>query len=113
MSTDTLTENEVITIRQGRATQSPYFHIIQPVPGIEFTAGQPVKCVNPKTGTITNAIVTEHHWTIDWDEMDMWMRVKILEIYGLEPYILRTSLIRSDPAFEDPWARIIMLKETN
>jgi len=109
--TATATEQEIITIPQGR-NRSPYFHIIQPCPGIEFKIGQPIRCKNPKTHQITTGVVTEHYWTIAWTEMPLWARVKLLEIYGVEPGLLRTALLASDPGFKDDWARLILIRET-
>ncbi|HZK95981.1 MAG TPA: hypothetical protein VFC67_17410 [Prolixibacteraceae bacterium] len=104
-------EMPVVTINQGRS-RSPYFCIIQPVPGIEFTAGQPVRCVNPKSKYVTTGIVTEHYWIIDWNEMPVWAEVQLMVHYGVEPGILRTALLASDPGFKDDWARLILIRET-
>ncbi|HZK68324.1 MAG TPA: hypothetical protein VFC36_01875 [Paludibacter sp.] len=104
-------KREVVTINQGRS-RSPYFCIIQPVPGIEFTAGQPVRCVNPKSKQVTTGIVTEHYWIIDWNEMPVWAEVQLMVHYGVEPGILRTALLASDPGFKDEWARLILIRET-
>lgn len=110
---DTLTtiEEEVITINQGRS-RSPYFCIIQPVPGIKLKIGQPLRCKNPKTNQVTTGIVTEHFWTFDWDEMPVWVEVKLLECYGVAPQLLRMVLKASDSGFNDNWARLILIKET-
>ena len=109
--TATTTKQEVITINQGRS-RSPYFCIIQPVPGIEFHVGQPVRCVNPKTQQVTTGIIAKHHWIIDWNEMPDWAEALLLWGYGLEPALLRTALLVSDPEFKDDWARLILIRET-
>lgn len=97
----------VITVMQGRAW-SPYFKIIQPVPGIPFNVGQEVHCINPKNGKMIRGIVTEHFWTFPWKEAP---RGFLLGEYGVEPGLLRTVLIASDPSFATDWARVIELRE--
>jgi len=109
--TTTSTTPEIITINQGRS-RSPYFHIIKPVPGVELTVGQPVKCMNPKTQAITTGIVTPHFWTFEWEEIPVWLEVKMLEVYGISAATLRTKLIFSDPEFEKPSARLVLIRET-
>ena len=104
----TLTENEVKVIRQGKP-KSPYFHIIEPMPGKDLVPGMPVSCQNPKTRETVKGVVTEHIWTIDWKDVPKgW----ILSIWGVEPGLLRTVLIQNDPLFENPLARIILIRET-
>jgi hypothetical protein len=107
----TETEQKIITINQGRS-RSSYFCIIQPVPGIEFHVGQPIRCVNPKSGQVTTGIVTKHYWIIDWDEMPVWAEVQLLLNYGVEPKLLRAVLLASDPGFKNEWARLILIRET-
>lgn len=104
----TETKKEVITVRQGRPS-SPYFKIIQPVPGIEFTVNQEVHCINPKTNKVTKGIVTKFFWIFDWAEPP---RGELITIYGVEPKLLRNVLIGTDVGFNDPWARLITIKET-
>ena len=98
---------EIITIKQGRS-RSAYFYIIQPVPGIEFSVNQEVRCINPNTNQKTAGIVTEFFWTFDWDEAP---RGFLFGIYGVEPKLLREALLLSDPEFKDSWARLILIKE--
>lgn len=97
----------VITVMQGRAW-SPYFKIIQPVPGIPFNVGQEVHCINPKNGKLIRGIVTEHFWTFPWKEAPTGF---LLGEYGVAPGLLRTVLIASDASFDTDWARVIELKE--
>ena len=108
-STSDSPELAIIELNQGRS-RSSYFHIIKPVPGIELSAGQPVKCINPKTKQVNTGIVTEHFWTIDWAEPPEGF---LLGIYGHEPETLRKALMIHDPGFEKEWARIVLIKETN
>ncbi len=110
-ATATATEQEVTTVNQGRST-SPYFCIIQPSSRFDIIPGQPIRCINPKTKRITTGVVTKHYWTIDWDEMPIWAEVQLLIHYGVEPKLLRTALLASDPGFKDSWARLILIRET-
>jgi hypothetical protein len=97
----------VMVIRQGRATPS-YFHILQPVPGIELFVDQPVTCINPKTKREIRGIVTQHYWTFSWEEVSKgW----ILGIWGVDPIQLRKVAMMNDPGFSDTWARAILIKE--
>jgi len=98
---------EIITIKQGRS-RSAYFYIIQPVPGIEFTVNQEVRCINPNTSQVTTGTVSEFFWIFHWDEAP---RGFLFGIYGIEPKLLREALLLSDPEFKDPWARLILIKE--
>jgi len=98
---------EILTIKQGRS-RSAYFYIIQPVPGIEFSVNQEVRCINPNTNQVTTGTVSEFFWTFDWDEAP---RGFLFGIYGVEPKLLREALLLSDPEFKDPWARLILIKE--
>jgi len=101
--------SEPITINQGRP-ESPYFPIIQPVPGLQFDVGRDVRCVNTKTKEVTNGVVTEFHWTIDWREPP---RGWLFQGWGVEPKLLRKALELSEPLFgTDEWARVILIKET-
>jgi len=99
---------EAIVINQGRANPA-YFHIIQPVPGIELWVDDEVRCINPKTHKVLTGVVTEHFWTFDWNDVS---RGWILGIWGVEPKLLRNVLLLSDPGFRDEWARAILIKET-
>lgn len=99
---------EAIVINQGRANP-PYFHIIQPVPGIELCVNDEVHCVNPKSRVILKGVVTEHNWTFEWSDVS---RGWILGIWGVEPKLLRNVLLLNDPGFRDDWARVILIKET-
>lgn len=100
-------DRPVIIIKQGRANPM-YFHILQPVPGIELWVDQQVTCINPKTKKVINGIVTQHFWTFQWDEVsEGW----ILGIWGVDPKQLRKVAMISDPGFSDPWARAILIKE--
>ena len=102
------TDRPVIVIEQGRANPS-FFHIIEPVPGREFTVGQKVRCINRKTKIELNGIVTKHFWTFPWDEApEGW----ILGIWGVAPKLLRNVLLLHDKGFEDSWARVILVNET-
>lgn len=103
-----ITETERVVIKQGKPT-SQYFYIILPVPGTPLSVGQPITCVNPKTGIMVDAEVTEHFWIIDWNEPP---RGFLFGIYGIEPKLLRIVLQQRDEAFGDNWARIILVKET-
>ena len=101
-------ELPVLVIEQGRANPS-FFHIIEPVPGREFTVGQKVKCINRKTKIEVNGIVTKHFWTFPWDEApEEW----ILGIWGVAPKLLRNVLLLHDNGFEGSWARVILVNET-
>ena len=100
-------ELPVIVIEQGRANPK-YFHIIQPVPGREFTVGQRVDCINPKSKEILHGVVTEHFWTLDWNVPPVGF---LLEIWSVEPKILRKVLLSTDPEFKDDWFRVILIKE--
>lgn len=104
-----MNEQEPVTIYQGRST-SPYFCIIQPVPGIELLKDQIINCVNPKSGKTIQGIVTEHYWIFDWNEAP---RGFLFSIYGVEPALLRNVLIAKDEGFKDSWAILFLLKETN
>jgi hypothetical protein len=99
---------ETITIKQGRS-RSPYFYIIQPVPGIVFTVGQAVICNNPKTNQATTGVVTEFFWIFEWDDAP---RGFLFGIYGIEPALLRNVLLQNDDGFKDNWARLILIRET-
>jgi len=99
----------IITIQQGRANHSPYFHIIQPVPGKEFHKGQEIHCIHPKTKHLTRGIITGNFWTFPWSDPPKGL---ILREWGVEPGLLYTALRANDPSFEaDDWARIIQIKE--
>jgi len=95
-------------INQGRP-KSAYFPIIQPVPGIVLKPGQQVICKNPKTNQSTTGIVSEHRWVFDWEDPP---RGFLFGYWGVEPKLLRTALLQSDPGYEDPWFRIILIRET-
>lgn len=110
IDTNTSGKPDVITIHQGRS-RSPYFCIIQPASGEELKIGQTIRCLNPRTQNMIHGIVTEHFWTFDWEEMETWAEVKLLEIYGVEPDVLRTALIASDHRFKDSWARLVLIRE--
>jgi len=100
-------DRPVILIQQGRANPL-FFHILQPVPGMELWVDQQVICINPKTKKEINGIVTQHFWTFSWEEVSSgW----ILGIWGVEPKQLRKVAMISDPGFSDSWARAILIKE--
>lgn len=99
---------QTIRVMQGKAASTDYFFIIQPVPGVMFTVGQPIECVNPKTKVAINGTVTEHYWIFDWAEPPRGLLIKE---WGIEPRLLRKLLIDSDKGFEDEWARLILIKE--
>jgi len=97
----------VIMINQGRANPL-FFHILQPVPGIELRVDQQVSCINPKTHKEIKGIVTKHFWTFSWEEVsEGW----ILGIWGVESKNLRRVAMLSDPGFSDSWARVVLIKE--
>ncbi len=101
-------DRPVIILKQGRANPR-YFHILQPVPGIEFWVDQQVTCINPKTNMEIKGRVTSHFWTFQWEEVSAgW----ILGIWGVEPKQLRKVAMINDPGFSDSWARAILIKET-
>ena len=98
----------VEVIYQGKGS-SPYFFIIQPVPGdYEFHKDQEVHCINPKTDKLIRGTVTGDCWTFPWDEAPKGL---IMREYGVTPQLVRTALILADPTFERAWARLIMIRE--
>jgi|GEM_PF-741565 len=98
----------IVVIHQGKPS-SPFFHIIQPVPGkVEFHAGQEIHCINPKTGVLTKGIITKDCWVFPWDEAP---EAFVRSIYGLPVKLVRTALIASDPQFRQKWCRIMQIRE--
>ena len=98
----------ILVIRQGKPS-SPFFHIIQPVPGkLEFHAGQEIHCINPKTGVLTKGILTKDTWLFPWDDAPEGF---VRSIYGLPSKLVRIALIASDPDFNQEWCRVIQIRE--
>jgi hypothetical protein len=110
MTEETLTE-EVITIYQGRP-KSPYFKILQPVPGAEIRKGSKIRCIHPRTQAVVNAVATGVYWTYVWDELEECERIDLLMHFGIEPIQIREGFLRVDPGFSDPFFRVYAVRET-